>query len=164
MRVIDIVAKIESGDFSSIFDAVEKTNPEQRQKVIASVSDAFSLAIASRDVLINNYRRQLQKLLLDEDNEFPDFSLSVIDSIKDLQSALRAGYLYNARWFNSLNFSIEKKISMANQLIQKVSQFNSSYCPKLWSSIANCNPEIIEIISYSDNKSSISTVEEAEEI
>lgn len=163
MDVKEIVARIEQGDFSFIEKAVNSPT-ETRHKVIANVSDAVSIAIASRDLLIENYKRQLQNLLFNEDEGFPEFSSSVISSIVDLRSALLASYFYNVNWFNSLTFSLEKKISMANQLIEKVSEFNVSYCPKLWSNIANVDPNIVALITYSNVKSSVSSDADVEEI
>lgn len=152
MEVADILKQIEKGDFQSVAGLIEEAPPQTRSEVIAKVSQAMTIAISFRDSLIAQYRDRLAKFLEFEDESFPDFSIGVIDSINTPLAALRASTYYDVTWFNSLSFDTSKKVLMAQKLIDKVSEFNKSYCPQIWKSIANQDPSVIAAITYINPK------------
>ncbi len=145
MDVSEIIACIREGQFDRIVEGMEGKNTRE---VIASISEATSLVLFEKNAQIDHYRKRLRKYMREADETFPAFADGVLSTIKDADKAFNAGTIFNVQWFNDLEFDTDKKISLARQLIDRVSQFNPTYCPRVWHSIAGSDPSVLNSITY----------------
>lgn len=124
---------------------------EQKHEIVAIAQKTvanYQNKVDQLQIKIDNLQTELKNLYLFTEKDFDSFSSNLVGYINSPDNYFTAQAIYNVEWFKNLPYSLDKKIQIAQMLIDTVNGYNSSYTASLWHSIVNKDYEVLQSIRF----------------